>query len=678
MRVTQEDYNAGLLALQVYDRIHSRSPFGRSTTIVENAKWDNGRKVLAYYESHLSIDEPWKKENREQYISDGGKFLNRLNEAYHKDGYHIGMTGLTEGFIYVARDAENNNYEYNSSEGEYMYEQECAYRQYLINKAYCQKQLRGMVVEAAILSDDQISISEKVDKLYSINEGLGDSVKDAWGKFKAFLAKIWQKFSEFIARTVNTDKGYLEKYKDIILHRKWKDDQKDLDIDAQYTVGITRLSQFAVATPTAQDVNNKLTGNDDTDLKTYQAKLMPAYRGNNTVDFADFCKHWFKGGDGKGGKHNLTGGEINFTDMYNFCYNYKKIHNNINKNQSIMQNAATVFENAAKEHLNKQKQPTAAPAQPDDKNKQNGSATTTDKKSNYPETIIVKDDKGVDVTRHVSAAEKTSYDQEISTAGNDKTKLKGVYSKYISKGKSNDEFNNLTESFKYKGKLGTFVLEDVGVSSNTGGTGATSGSFGRAGVKAGNTVQMADTSTKVDPQEEKDLTKKIGFFTSASGTLFASMCTAAETIKKDYMKIIKMHVQSYLGEDKDSENKIAQQAGTNRDVNIKYDDDEKGWVNNQDSSVVINNKNYGSLNAMKEKEKNEDPKVKAEVNEFLNALARKHPSNPNDQSSAPSRTYGTIEEYIQAVQSQIEQQKPADNATVPAASENTSVSGGTT
>lgn len=643
MKVTQEDYNAGLLALQVYDRIHTRSPFGRATTLVENAKWDNGRKVLAYYEAHLAIDEPWKKANRDRFISDSGEFLNRLNEAYHKDGYHIGMTGITEGTIYVARDAENNNYEYNSSEGEYMYEQECAYRQYLINKANCQRQLRGMVVEAAILSDNQISISEKVDKLYALNEGLGDSVKDAWGKFKAFLSKIWQKFSEFIARTVNTDKGYLERYKDIILHRKWKDDQKDLEIDAQYTVGITRLSQFTVATPTADDVNNKLTGNDDTDLKFYQKKLMPAYGSNTTVEFPDFCKHWFKGGDGKGGKHNLTSGEINFTDMYNFCYNYKKIYNNLNKNQGIMQNAATVFENAAKEAMNKEQTPT--PKTPSPAPKSTGKI--------YDQIINNK---------YYTKEEKAEYDalaDDPANTPNGKTKAE-KQKEWLQKNPGQDtKTAPETNSFKYRGKLGTFILEDVTTSSSGGGTTASPSNFGNMNTKAGSVRQMADTSTRVDKQEEADLTKKLGFFTSASGDLFAAMCTAAETIKKDYMKIIKMHVQSYLGEDKDSENKTAQQTGTNRTVNITYTDAEKAFVTKPDTQ-----KGFGgaiglqSLNSLKTLEQSEDPNEKAKVNEFLNYVANLHKS----QNGGPMRTYSSISDYEEAIKAQVPPEQKQETA----------------
>ena len=653
MKVTQEDYNAGLLALQVYDRIHTRSPFGRATTLVENAKWDNGRKVLSYYNADLAINESWKKKNIENYINDAGQFLNRLNEAYHKDGYHIGMTGITEGTIYVARDAENNNYEYNSSEGEYMYEQECAYRQYLINKANCQRQLRGMVVEAAILSDNQISISEKVDKLYALNEGLGDSVKDAWGKFKAFLSKIWQKFTEFVARTINTDKSYLEKYKDIILHRKWKDENKNLEIDAQYAVGITRLSQFTVATPTAADINQALAATDEDSLKFYQKKLMPAYTNNQTVEFNDFCKHWFKGGDGKGGKHDLTSGEINFTDMYNFCYNYNKIISNLNKNQGIMNNAATVFQNAAKEAAGKKRDEAAAAAAAKAAPPQVASIRVTDAKGDdksktskgkWTKIIVTYDE--LDNTGKTIGQGKTKeitltnpYD-EVNTKCNElrqKTKVEDIKESF--------------DHYRYKGKLGTFILEAVGTSTSGGGTASNPSNFGNMSTKGGHVRQMADTSHSVDSkQTDADIDKKVGFFTQAASSVFSSMCTAAQVIKTDYMKIIKMHVQSYLGEDKDSDNKIAQQAGTNRTVDIKYTDEEIKLASpNSTATLNINGKNY-KLDELEKLDQN-DPNNKAIINDALNILSNLHKET---NSQAPLRTYSSISEYREAVNAQVQ------------------------
>ena len=670
MKVTQEDYNAGLLALQVYDRIHTRTPFGRTTTLVENARWNNGRKVLAYYNADLAINESWKKKNIENYINDAGQFLNSLNESYHKDGYHIGMTGTTEGTIYVGKDNINDPYEFNNSEGEYMYEQECAYRQYLINKANCQKQLKGMITEAAILSNDQLGIVERIDAVYSINEGLGDSISDGWNKFKAFMQKIWNKFLEFIARTINTDKGYLDKYKDIIIHRKWKGDGT-ITTDAQYSVGITRLAQFTVSTPTVDNIKTPLTKNEDTDLKNMQGILMPEFRskGANT-DFKDFCKHWFKGGDGKAGTYDMSEGELNFTDMFNWCYNYDKVKKTLEKNYGVMSNAITVFQNAAKDVIQGQQ----AQGQPQGQGQGQGQGKGKAQPPPQQQTTFSKGGsipaKGFAVAQGTEMNGNDTYiefsvDGKVQKVKVDPPKNNGQGSSrpeiknrglagkvgLLKQAKSKQEFDSILSESKISlnCSLGHIILEDITYNSKPG-----SGSTNNAGNQLNNlnqkngSVRVAnDTSGRLAGSglTEEDLNKKMSYYQSASSDIFSAMLTAAETIKKDYMKLIKKHVQSYIGEDKDSENKIAQRAGSDNSVSINYDKHIAKWFDAQG-----NLKPGTELANLQNKENNNpDDAAKAEINQFLHDVSQS-PDHKTPQGTV-SRTYGTIAEYIEAMQS---------------------------
>lgn len=643
---TKEDYNAGQLALQVYDRIHPRSEFGRATTFIENAKWDNDRKVIAMYECGLMVDEPWKKSKREEFIKEAGLFLNSLQEAYHMKGYHIGMTGLTEGSIYVAKDNDTDPMEFNTSDGEYDYTQECAYRQYLMNKARCQKELKGMIIEAAILSDDELAISERVEKLYSINEGVGDSIKDAWGKFKAFIQKMWNKFLEFIARTVNTDRSYLEKYKDIILNRKWKGDSS-IEVDAQYSVGITRLAQYTIVTPTADVVNRTMTKNDEQNLRTMQNIVMPEYKNAGTVDFKDYCKHWFKGGDGKSGRYTMSEGELNFTDMYNWCYNYDKVKRSLEKNQGIMNNAVTVFQNAAKETV--AANATAAANKEEEKKK----ASPTPDPTSAQKTPSDPNKKQWKITYNGRAYYVTQADQqEFNNPATDQQTKETIINN-----NSSESFQDSTDVIDYYGKLGHIILEKIEYGAKGSGTSTASTSqMGNLTQSGGSVRQANDTAKKVTDTSEEDLVKKLGYYSAACGDVFAAMLTAAEGIKKDYMSLIKKHVQSYLGEDKDSDNKIAQRTGTDNTTTIKYDTELAylGADGEPINGVKIGDKTY-DLKKLADKEKNNQlsDDEKAEIQEFLHSISQT--SSHTTPQGTVARTYGTLAEFIQAVKSYKEQ-----------------------
>ena len=120
-----------------------------------------------------------------------------------------------------------------------------------------------------------------------------------------------------------------------------------------------------------------------------------------------------------------------------------------------------------------------------------------------------------------------------------------------------------------------------GSGSGSGGTNTSKSSFSPNASAFGNAtgsgnvtqhqgVNNVDSSGKVThavsaedmKDDAKNLVTKVNMYTSTASTVFAGMCTAAQTIQKDYMAVIKRHVQSYLG-DKESPNAAAQSATTN-------------------------------------------------------------------------------------------------------------------
>lgn len=566
MSMTTQDMNALRHARAIIENVAGRSDFGRSINYIAD-KWENGKVVLGLYE--------------DQKEEEGAEFLNNLNEHLHLDGYHFDLTGVTEGKLYFSRDAEvdSGKYAFSSSNNEYSYNEEAAYQQYLLNKAEVQKKLGLMIGEAGIICNEDASYSEKISGLLNIQEGVGDSVSDAWTKFKNFLAKVWAKFNEFIARTLNSDKNYLTKYKDIILNKKFQ--LENVEVDADYKVGVERLNSYQVRTPNAAAINQIVAENNPENMKAVQKLVLPEYNPSSNIEFTDFCKMYFKGGDAakNGTKHSLTEANVNMTDMFNYCFNYDKIRNVLNKNYGIMQKSGDAFIAMAKDL---------------DKNNRgadgNGPGGTEDPKN---PTVKPKAKKIKGTAPVIAEADLKKDPQNNQPTEDAKKALKAYQDAVVSKDVNRIEatYNALTahlnnpstkklefEESYFMTYLGIPINEDVSFGSKgTGGTNAPSSNVkadANKVVPKGNVIQhqgvnntnadgrnTAYVDAKDMDKEAAGLTTKVQMYCTASQNVFTGMLTAAETIHKDYMKIIKAHVQSYLG-DKESPNTVAS-AGTN-------------------------------------------------------------------------------------------------------------------
>ena len=559
--MTTQDMNALRNARAIIENVAGRSDFGRSINYIAD-KWENGRVVLGLYE--------------DQKEEEGAEFLNNLNEHLHLDGYHFDLTGVTEGKLYFSRDAEVDpgKYAFSSSDNEYSYNEEAAYQQYLLNKAEVQKKLGLMIGEAGIICSEA-TYDEKITGLYALQEGVGDSVSDAWTKFKNFLAKVWAKFNEFIARTLNSDKNYLTKYKDIILNKKFQ--LENVEVDADYKVGVERLNSYQVKTPNAAAINQIVAENNPENMKAVQKLVLPEYNPSSNIEFTDFCKMYFKGGDAakNGTKHSLTEANVNMTDMFNYCFNYDKIRNVLNKNYGIMQKAGDAFIAMAKD-LDKNNRGADGKGQGGTEDPNN--PTVTPPKGKGGESITYTGSQGKITGSDGKTVNTNSYgpstNAEIADLMN-KGKDYATAEREINqkRTKANQKMN---ESFI--GYLGIPITEDVSFgSSGTGGTNAPSSNVkadANKVVPKGNVIQhqgvnntnaagqnTAHVDAKDMDKEATGLTTKVQMYCTASQNVFTGMLTAAETIHKDYMKIIKAHVQSYLG-DKESPNTVAS-AGTN-------------------------------------------------------------------------------------------------------------------
>ena len=593
MSMTTQDMVALRKARALIEDVAPRTAFGRSVNYIDN-RWENGKCLLGVYEA----SENWDKATTDQYVADACYYLNNLNEHFKVPGYHFDLTGITEGNLYVAKDREETDWAFNSCDGEYDYMQENAYRQYLANKAEVQHKLSLMVHEATIIVDEESDYASKLGQLMSIQEGVTDSISDAWTKFKNFLGKMWAKFTEFLSRTINSDKNYLDKYKDIILNKKFQLDSVELDGD--YKVGINRLSTYTINTPNPRDIEGYPAENSAENLKLVQKKFFSEYNGS--IEFSDFCKNYFKGSrDGKENRMQLTEANVNMTDLFNYCYNYQKIHSTLNKNYGIMQKAGDSFIAMAKEmdragiqHTKDQsvgkgdatqdeKDAAAAKAkgntQPQNTIKQFPGITdgmidgkNKDAQGNLNPTVQTALDNYNSAT--TVAAKKTAYNNlrqylVTATANSFDKQIQGIKESYISLGYPIEEAASLHEKVTFgsgSGSGGTNASKssfspNASAFGNATGAGNVTQHQGVSNVdKAGNVTHSVSAEDMKD--DAKNLVTKVNMYTSTASTVFAGMLQAAQTIQKDYMAVIKRHVQSYLG-DKESPDTAAQSATTN-------------------------------------------------------------------------------------------------------------------
>lgn len=599
MGMTTQDMVALRKARAIIEDVAPRTAFGRSVNYIED-RFDGNKCVLGYYEASENLS----PSEREEYIVEACNYLNNLNEHFHVDGYHFDMSGVTEGKLYFAKDAEDwEDWTFNSSDGEYSYMEECAYRQYLANKAEVQHKLQMMVSEAVIIVDEESDYASKLNQLMSIQEGVTDSVSDAWTKFKNFLGKMWAKFTEFISRTLNSDKNYLTKYKDIILNKKYQLEAQEIDGD--YFTGIERLARYQISTPTAQDIANipEDTSQGDS-LKKLQAYVFKDYSSGSSVEFADFVKNWFKGSkDGKENRFSLNESNVNMTDMYNFCFNYDKVRNTLNKNYGIMQKAGDSFISMAKDMdknnpkpeggTNIGNNPSGPAAKPE--------AKPTMKVEGMKVSVVDKDGKTISFADCANANElgalrsKVKADLDKGATPDVKALLTTVKQEIANQQKKqqaqqqpkqgNPQPHPQNASAFIATHLQIPVNEAVtsngssagGVTTNKSGYSANANALGnladKGNVNQHSGVNNVDAEGNVTASISRDqmgkdgdtLVKKVNNYTSVTGTVFAGMLTAAQTIHKDFMTIIKKHVQSYLG-DKDSPDQAAR-AETNFGTN---------------------------------------------------------------------------------------------------------------
>ena len=351
-------------------------------------------------------------------------------------------------------------------------------------------------------------ISEGVnvfDKIQTLNEG---TIGDKFKKFVEWIKGLVAKFTEKLTGLVAKDKTYLEKYKDIILGKKFKDEVFTMP---EYFTGLKRISSTAVPQFNYATQEKLLAGENGEFAKT----IINDYDTSKHNSFSDFCKAYFQGGSDA---RPFRGAEIgaNVKDMYDFCYDFTKIKNIIETDQRTLMAAAKAGE-----------------------------------------TVLTNASKDNEANR---------------TAENSSFTYSAVYNKFFTEAEADKPDDNKLDKLT--------IQKDTNTNNNT------SSNSDDDKKMSNNINNIQDKDNKVDndnadakgiaaQQDISKITNNVKVYTDTCGSLLTAKLTIAEKIRSDFMKIIRHHVQNYVGKVDDKGDNTGKKVNGTNYRNLKPETVEK-------------------------------------------------------------------------------------------------------
>lgn len=288
--------------------------------------------------------------------------------------------------------------------GSYMHD--ALYESYVQAKIDSEDRLAFALKEAMVISESDYS------NIRAIQEAkISDKIKAKWQNFVAFIKNMVAKFLESMSNLLLDEKDYLEKYKDIILKKKPKDDM-EYSYTGNYEKGIGRIINTSIPVFNYATFKNELEAEGDGPLIN---KIMPgefSYVDGDTLD--EQLKSFFLAlEDGqKTGKFS----ELNMTDIYNFCYNFNKVKGIVDKDISRLEASTKAIES----EINKQLSATNANTQPTTNAQTTTTTTVQNNSAIFTEAEENKDNKESGKTGLNISTDPTSKMQNKEISDEDK------------------------------------------------------------------------------------------------------------------------------------------------------------------------------------------------------------------------------------------------------------------
>ena len=398
---------------------------------------------------------------------------------------------------------------FNSYNSNYMYLNE--YQNYIENREKNEKILASYLKQ-------YIPVNEAAYKnIQVMTEGtVTNKLKAKFNKFIEFIKNLLSKFMESMTNLFTSEKTYLEKYKDIILKKKPKD--IDYSYTGNYEEGIKRCIETQIPVFNYNEHGEALKSETDADAVNVIMKDKSDFKYDEGDTLANNFKNYFLAID----KGQSTGkfSDLNFTDMYNFCMNFNKIKEIKDKDERYLEQSTNEIIKYASLHLNDNSQTQA----------QNNNQNTSSQNNNQSQNNTSQSNTNTQNNNQNTSSQSTSA-QNASYIFNNK------YNTYIKEDQDNNN-NNSKASPKPNLNINTNAISSMGSHSND-----------RTQLSDD---QKSDAAKGSEDETEQSILKIGNKWTEICRCIIAAKCTAVEQIAKDYMKIIRAHVRSYVGNSKDN------------------------------------------------------------------------------------------------------------------------------
>lgn len=384
-----------------------------------------------------------------------------------------------------------------------------------IYEAYYQDYISNMITNEEELARSLNSIIPMNESAYrnvrAITEAkAGDAIKAKCNKFMDFIKNLIAKFMESLNSILLDYKDYLKKYEDII-KKKTPKAGLTYSCSGDYKIAVSRCINTEVPIFDYNTYGEALQDEEGGERKVVTTIMSgkPGFEYDEGGDLSSMFKSYFLATD-EGPKDGKLS-ELNFTDMYNFCYNSSKINDIVKKDQTRLENSTNAIINAAKTKIA-------------EKSTTTNTVDSTGAQAATPSESAIRRGNGeymIEVTpgsqnnnggvNSSSSDNKPATKTNLSVTNTDATSQMSSY--------SNDAKENDTEENRKA-----------------------------AGNKIGDANEM----------DENKLNKMSDEWLRICRIIFSAKITAVESIAKDYMTIIREHVRSYTGKKDDiKDNKTA-------------------------------------------------------------------------------------------------------------------------
>lgn len=401
------------------------------------------------------------------------------------------------------------------------------YESYIENQIANQERLAYYLREAGVISEAAAS------NIIALNEAkFSDNIKAKWNKFLAFIKGIAAKFMESMSNLLLSEKSYLEKYKDIILKKKPREDL-EYSYTGDYDEGIDRLIKTECPIFNYEKHAEALRKDGYADI----IKIVMAGR-DFTYNEAETLPNLFKAYyiAAERGVHKGKFTDLNMTNLYNFCYNFKKIEDIVKKDQNHLEQTTSQITAAIQKQLRERGENTS-----DVKTTDQAAAKPQSGKSGGSDTATNDNGSGA------AHSEPTTVSSDNS--GQSGKQESGAYG-----------YGHYFNEAEDKVKVGTGLnITNTSATSQMGSYNKNTSKNVTDDEKNANATAAANDKTST----EEDINKITNKWISVCRPLITAKLTACEQIARDYMTIIRAHIRSYGGDTKNANDDKSPQQGTN-------------------------------------------------------------------------------------------------------------------